>query len=85
MSKYNVNIAMTATLTVSDITEMVRKVVEEETGRQVDKVYFKIREVDCGDCRESVMVQALEGCTVSFTGKPVPLRKPFDSGSYFDR
>jgi len=69
MSKYNVSFAMGATLTESVVKEMIRKVVEDETGLKVKQIHFKIREVDCGDCREPVMIPALESCEVSFVQK----------------
>ena len=66
-TKTNFDIAMSATLTATVLEEMVRKMVEEQTGKTVEKVEFNIGRKSVGfDGRESVMENVIESCTVTF-------------------
>jgi hypothetical protein len=64
MSGYNIDFAMSATLSSNVVEEMVRKVVEEQTGKKVDTVTFKHR--DISDDRIRFGVASFDGCTVTF-------------------
>jgi hypothetical protein len=66
-SKTNFDIAMSATLSATVLEEMVRKMVEEQTGKTVERVEFNIVRKSVGfDGRESVMENVMESCTVTF-------------------
>ena len=64
MSGYNIDFAMSATLSSNVVEEMVRKVVEEQTGKKVASVTFKHR--DISDDRERFSVAGFDGCVVTF-------------------
>ena len=64
MSGYNIDFAMSATLSSNVVEEMVRKVVEEQTGKKVASVTFKHR--DISNDRERFGVAGFDGCTVTF-------------------
>jgi hypothetical protein len=64
MSGYNIDFAMSATLSSNVVEEMVRKVVEEQTGKKVASVTFKHR--DISNERERFSVAGFDGCVVTF-------------------
>jgi hypothetical protein len=64
MSGYNIDFAMSATLSAKVVEEMVRKVVEEQTGKKVASVTFK--HCDISNERERFSVAGFDGCTVTF-------------------
>ncbi len=65
MRAYNIDFALSATLTAKVVEEMVRKVVEEQTGKKVDTVKFKIDQ-EYPDRPGSLYRATFEGCTVTF-------------------
>ena len=66
MSGYNIDFAMSATLSANVVEEMVRKVVEEQTGKKVASVEFKIKSRSMGNQRDSWTENALDNCVVTF-------------------
>ena len=66
MSGYNIDFAMSATLSAKVVEEMVRKVVEEQTGKKVSGVEFKIKSRSMGDQRDSWTDNVLDSCVVTF-------------------
>jgi len=64
MSNYNIDFAMSATLSRQVVEEMVKKVVEEQTGKKVSGVKFNNGDIGAG-------YTAFTGCVVTFvTDKP---------------
>jgi hypothetical protein len=80
MSGYNIDFAMSATLSAKVVEEMVRKVVEEQTGKKVSGVEFKIKSRSMGDQRDSWTDNVLDSCVVTFAAdkvtKPVSMDYP---------
>jgi hypothetical protein len=75
-TKTNFDIAMSATLSATVLEEMVRKMVEEQTGKTVEKVEFNIVRKSVGfDGRESVMENVIESCTVTFLSELAHLER----------
>ena len=66
MSGYNIDFAMSATLSAKVVEEMVRKVVEEQTGKKVDSIVFTIKSRSMGDQRDSWTDNVLDSCVVTF-------------------
>jgi hypothetical protein len=66
MSGYNIDFAMSATLSAKVVEEMVRKVVEEQTGKKVSGVEFKITSRSMGNQRDGWTENVLDSCVVTF-------------------
>lgn len=64
MNGYNLDFAVSAKISESTVKEMIRKVVEEQTGRKVATITFETREESGSFGRYSTQVFA--GCTVVF-------------------
>jgi hypothetical protein len=69
---YNIDFAISADITPEIITNMIWKVVEEQTGRKVDKVEFKTSWVsDPIDPMDRYSREVFNGCHVTFKSEPV--------------
>jgi ethanolamine utilization protein EutQ (cupin superfamily) len=64
MSGYNFDFAVSATISKSVVEEMIRKVVEEQTGRKVASVTFK--HCETGGYMDRGSYTVFDGCTVTF-------------------
>lgn len=64
MNGYNLDFAVSAKISDSTVKEMIRKVVEEQTGRKVATITFETRDESGSFDRYSRTVFA--GCTVMF-------------------
>jgi len=69
---YNFELAMSATLSVKVVEEMIRKVVEEQTGKKITTVNFDITEEYNA---RNYRVVAFTGCTVKFESSKAPSSK----------
>ena len=69
MSGYNIDFAISADITPEIVTNMLSKVIEEQTGRKVDKVEFKTREVS--DPMDRYSHTVFNGAHVTFKSEPV--------------
>jgi trehalose-6-phosphate synthase len=65
MSEYKFNFAVSAEISLETIKEMIKASVEEQTGRKVKSVVFKIGMKYYGFGDESGSPE-LSGCTVHF-------------------
>ena len=63
---YNFNFAVSATINAKTVEEMVKKVVEEQTGRKVKSITFKTKNVYSGYGRDEYSSSVFDGCTVDF-------------------
>lgn len=68
MTGYNFDFAVSATISDKVVEEMVRKMVEEQTGRKVATVIFKHRE--SGGYMDRGSFTVFDGCTVTFVKDP---------------
>lgn len=65
MSKYNFDFAVSAELNEETVKTMVKQVVEEQTGRKVRQVIFKVGMRSYG-YRDEPGSPEFTGCTVHF-------------------
>ncbi len=63
---YNFDFAVSATVSAKVVEEMVKKVVEDQTGRKVKKITFKTKNVSSGYQRDDYSTTVFDGCTVDF-------------------
>ena len=66
---YNFEFAMSATLSTKVVEEIIRKVVEEQTGKKITTVNFDITE---GYDMRNDRVVSFNGCTVKFEASKAP-------------
>lgn len=66
MSKYNFNLAVTATINAKTVEDMVKAVVEEQTGRKVRAVDINVKMKTQGFQRDEYQAAIFEGVTVHF-------------------
>lgn len=66
MKEYKIDFAISATVSASVVKEMVRKVVEEQTGRTVTNIDMKVGTVSRGFGPSETTEHVFEGCTVYF-------------------
>lgn len=69
MTNFNIDFAISATISPSTVEEMVRKAVEEQSGRKVKSIEFKTREIS--DFADRFSHHAFDGCKVVFESGPV--------------
>jgi hypothetical protein len=76
---YNFDFAVSATISAKVVEEMVKKIVEDQTGRKVKKITFKTKEVSSGGYRDDYSTTVFDGCTVDFIDEAtVTTKKRFD-------
>lgn len=63
---YNFDFAVSASINAKTVEEMIRKCVEEQTGRKVKRVDFKTSQGY--DCMDRPTGTQFDGCTVHFDG-----------------
>lgn len=63
---YNFDFAVSATVSAKVVEEMVKKVVEDQTGRKVKKITFKTKNVSSGGFRDDYTTTVFDGCVVDF-------------------
>lgn len=61
---YNFNFAVSATINAATVEDMVKKCVEEQTGRRVKSIAFTTREES--DYQDRYSRSVFNGCTVTF-------------------
>lgn len=71
MSKYNFNFAVSAKIDAKTVEDMIKAVVEEQTGRKVISVDINVKMKSQGFQRDEYQVAVFEGVTVNFqTDRP---------------
>jgi hypothetical protein len=83
---YNFDFAVSATISAKVVEEMVKKVVEDQTGRKIKKITFKTKNVSNGGFRDDYTTTVFDGCTVDFdepaSKKKTPAHEDFSGGGY---
>ena len=64
---YNFEFAMSARVSQATVEEMVKKIVEQQTGRKIKTVSFHTKEVS--DPMDRYSHSVVDGCTVTFDEK----------------
>ena len=66
MNKYKFDLYMSAKISAMTVTEMVKQITEEQTGRKVTNVEINYRICEIGYGREEKSETAFDGVTVYF-------------------
>ena len=69
MNGYNFDLAISAKISAKVVEEMIKKVVEEQTGKKVARIEFNVRSVTKGWQRDEYTETVFDGATVFFEGK----------------
>lgn len=73
---YNFNIAISAKILPSTVKEMIKTVVESQTGRKVAAVEFDVKNVTKGWQRDEYTEAVFEGVTVTFQSDQPAITAP---------
>ena len=65
---YKFNFAVSADIDAKTVQDMVKRVVEEQTGQRVKSVDLKVKMITQGHQRDEYQVPVFEGVTVRFEG-----------------
>ena len=68
MNGYNFDFAVSAKISPKVVEEMIKKVVEEQTGKKVASLEFNMRTVTKGWQRDEYTETVFDGVTVYFEG-----------------
>ncbi len=66
MNGYKFDFAVSATISAKVVEEMIKKVVEEQTGKKVTSIQLKMRSVTKGMQRDEYTETVFDGATVFF-------------------
>ena len=66
MSEYNFDFAVSAKIAPKVVEEMIKKVVEEQTGKTVARIELNMRSVTKGFQRDEYTETVFDGATVFF-------------------
>ena len=81
--KYNFEFAVSAQVSAKIVEEMVKKVVEEQTGKKVKKIDMKMAKVSKGFGPTESTETVFDGCTVYFENEvTAAASKTFTQDSY---
>ena len=69
MKGYNFDFAVSAKISPEVAKEMIKKVVEEQTGRKVSKIDVDMRTVTRGFYRDEYNETIFDGVTIHFEGE----------------
>lgn len=65
-SEYNFNFAMSVSISETTIRDMIKDIVEKQTGQKVDKITFRSRTETTGYGPSEYSTQVFDGVTISF-------------------
>ena len=74
---YNFDLAVSATISSKVAEDMVRRIVEDQTGKKVSSVEVRLRKVTKGVGTSELTETVFDGYHVYFQNEPV--KKPSDS------
>lgn len=69
MNGYNFDFAVSAKISAKVVEEMVKKVVEDQTGKKVARIEINMKNVTKGYQRNEYTETVFEGITVYFEGQ----------------
>ena len=81
---YNFNFDVSAQISAKTVEEMVKKVVEEQTGKKVARIEMKVQHVTKGLQTNEYTESTFNGCTVYFENDKVDVvyNKSFKKDNY---
>jgi hypothetical protein len=71
MKGYNFDFAVSAKISPQVVQEMLKKVVEEQTGKKVSSIKLEMRSVSKGVMRDEYTETVFDGATVIFENEQV--------------
>lgn len=71
MKNYNFDFAVSAKISPKVVEEMIKSVVEEQTGKQVKAIKLEMRSVTKGNQRDEYTETIFDGATVTFENEQV--------------
>lgn len=80
--KYNFEFAVSAQISAKIVEEMVRKVVEEQTGKKIKKVDMKTTKISRGFGPGESTETVFDGCTVYFENQTSDTTKVYTQDSF---
>ena len=80
---YNFDFAVSATISAKVVEEMIKKVVEEQTGKKVTSIELKMRSVSKGLPRDEYTETVFDGATVFFENEKAAPKPKTKSGADF--
>ncbi len=80
---YNFEFAVSATISAKVVEEMIKKVVEEQTGKKVTSIELKMRSVSKGSQRDEYTETVFDGATVFFENEKAAPKPKTKSGAEF--
>lgn len=83
MKGYNFDFAVSAKISPKVVEDMIRKVVEEQTGKTVKSIKLEMRSVTRGNQRDEYTETVFDGATVFFENeKMTPGSKVFTQDTF---
>ena len=82
MKTYNFEFAVSAQISAKVVEEMVRKVVEDQTGKKVKKVDVKMGRISKGFGPSESIETVFEGYTVYFENEQTATTEHFKEDNY---
>ena len=84
MNGYNFDFAVSAKISPKVVEEMIKKVVEEQTGKKVASIKLEMRSVSKGSQRDEYTETVFDGATVFFENEKSTVKgsKTFTQDSY---
>lgn len=82
MKTYNFEFAVSAQISTKVVEEMVRKVVEDQTGKKVKKVDVKMGRISKGFGPSESIETVFEGYTVYFENEQTATTEHFKEDNY---
>ena len=73
---YNFNFAISAKILPSTVKEMIKTIVEAQTGRKVSSIDFDVKNVTKGWQRDEYTEAVFEGVTVTFQSDQPAITAP---------
>jgi hypothetical protein len=84
---YNFEFAVSAHISAKVVEEMIKKVVEEQTGKKVSSIELKMRSVTKGNQRDEYTETVFDGATVFFDKESAmqKIKAPVNNGFVADK
>lgn len=84
MKGYNFDFAVSAKISPKVVEEMIKKVVEEQTGKTVKSIKLEMRSITKGSQRDEYTETVFDGATVFFENEQVTThgRKVFTQDTF---
>lgn len=82
MKNYNFDFAVSAKISPKVVEEMIKKVVEEQTGKTVKSIKLEMRSVTKGSQRDEYTETVFDGATVFFENEQMTGKENFIADNF---